>query len=168
MPSNHLIPSIPLLLLPSVFPSIRDFLCIRWPKYWNFSINPSNEYSGLISPRIVWFDLLAVQGTLKSLLHNSKAAVLQHSGFFIVKLSHANMTTGKTIALTIQMLHYWLSAKEFACNASDTWFDSWVRKIPWRRKWQPTPVFLPGESQGQRSLAGYSPWGHKSWTRLSD
>jgi len=122
----------------------------------------------LISPRIVWFDLLAVQGTLKSLLHNSKAAVLQHSGFFIVKPSHANMTTGKTIALTIQTLHYWLSTKEFACNARDTWFDSWVRKIPWRRKWQPTPVFLPGESQGQRSLAGYSPWGHKSRTQLRD
>ena len=109
MPSNHLIPCRPLLLQPSVFPSIRVFsnesvLCIRWPKYWSFSfsIRPSNEYSGLISFRMDWLDLLAVQGTLKSLLrhHSSKASVLQHSAFFIVQLSHPYMTTGKTIALT--------------------------------------------------------------------
>ena len=105
MPSNHLILCRP-LLLPSVFPSIRVFsdLCIRWPKYWNFSfsISPSNEYSGLISFRINWFVLLAVQGTLKSLLqhHSSKASILWHSIFFMVQLSHPYMTTGKTIALT--------------------------------------------------------------------
>ena len=97
----------PLLLLPLIFPSIRVFfsesvLRIRWPKYWNFSISPSNEYSGLISFRIDWFDLLAVQGILKSLLqhHTSKASILQHSAFFMVQLSHPYRTTGKTIALT--------------------------------------------------------------------
>ena len=109
MPSNHLILCGP--LLPSVFPSIRVFpsesvLRIRWPKYWSFSFNisPSNEYSGLISFRMDWLDLLAVQGTLKSLLqhHSSKALVLQCSAFFIVQLSHPYMTTGKTIALTRQ------------------------------------------------------------------
>ena len=107
MPSNHLILCCPLLLLPSIFPSIRVFsnesvLHLRWPKYWSFSINPSNEYSGLISFRMDWFDLLAVQGTLKSLLqhHSSKASVLRDSAFFIVQLSHPYMTTGKTIALT--------------------------------------------------------------------
>ena len=109
MPSNHLILCHSLLLLPSIFPSIRDFssesvLCIRWPKHWtfSFSIGPSNEYSGLSSFRIDWFDLLSVQGTLKSLLqrHSSKASILQHSAFFILQLSHPYMTTGKTIALT--------------------------------------------------------------------
>ena len=109
MPSNHLILYCPLLLLPSIFPSIRVFsnesaLCIRWPKYWNFSfsISPSNEYSGLISFKIDWFDLLAVQRTLKSLLqhHNSKASILQCSAYFIVQLSHPYMTIGKTITLT--------------------------------------------------------------------
>ena len=109
MPSNHLILCRPLLLLPSLFPSIRVFpnesvICIRWPKDWNFSFNisPSNEYSGLISCRIDWFDLLAVQGTRKSLFqhHSSKASILQHSAFFIVQLSHPYMTIGKTIALT--------------------------------------------------------------------
>ena len=109
MPSNYLIICHPLLLLPSIFPSIRVFsnelaLCIRWPKYWNFSfsISPSNEYSGLISFRMDWLNLLPVQGTLKSLLqhHSSKASVLQHSAFFILQLSHLNMTTGKTIVLT--------------------------------------------------------------------
>ena len=111
MPSNHLILCYPLLLLPSIFPSIRVFsnesgLHIRWPKYWSFSfsISPSNEYSGLISFRIDWLDLLAVQGTLKSLLqyHSSKASILQSSAFFIVQLLHPYMTTGKTIALTRQ------------------------------------------------------------------
>ena len=110
MPSNHLILCCP-LLLPSFFPSIRAFsnesaLHIKWPKYWSFSfsISPSNEYSGLISFMIDWFDLLVVQGTLKSLLqqHSSKASILQHSAFFIVELSHPYMTTGKTIALTRQ------------------------------------------------------------------
>jgi len=112
MPSNHLI-LCRLLLLPSIFPSIRIFsnesaLWIRCPKYWSFisSISPSKEYSGLISFRMDWFDLLAVQGTLKSLLqhHSSKALVLQHSAFFMVQLSHPYMTTGKTIALTRQTL----------------------------------------------------------------
>ena len=111
MPSNRLILSHPLLLPPSIFPSIRVFsnesvLRIRWPKYWSFSfsISPSNEYSGLVSFRIDWFDILAVQGTLKSLLQHqsSKASILQHSAFFIVQLSHPYMTTGKSIALTRQ------------------------------------------------------------------
>ena len=111
MPSNHLILCHPLLLLPSIFPSIRVFsnesaLRIRWPKYWNFSFNisPTNEHPGLISFRMGWLDFLAVQGTLKSLLqhHSSKASILQHSTFFIVKLSHPCMTTGKTITLTRQ------------------------------------------------------------------
>ena len=109
MQFNCLILCHPLLLLPSIFPSIRVFsnesaLHIRWPKYWSFSISPSNEYSGLISLRIDWFDLLAVQGTLRSLLqhHNLKASILRHSAFFMVQLSHLYMTTGKAIALTIQ------------------------------------------------------------------
>ena len=111
-PSNHLILCHPLLLLPSTYPSIRVFpnesvLCIRWPKYWHFSfsISPSNEYSGLISFRMDWLDLLAVQGTPKSLLqrHSSKASILWHSAFFIVQLSHPYMTNGKTIALTRQI-----------------------------------------------------------------
>ena len=109
MPSNHLILCHPLLLLPAIFPSIRIFsnesaFRIRWPKYWgfSFSISPSNEYSELISFRIDWFDLLAVQGNLKSLLqhHSSKTSVLQRSAFFMVQLSNPYMTTGKTIALT--------------------------------------------------------------------
>ena len=109
MPSNHLILCRPLLLLPSIFPSIRVFfnesaLLIRWPKYWifSFSISPSNEYSRLISLKMDWLNLLAVQGTLKSLLqhHSSKASLLQCSAFFMVQLSHPYMTTGKTIALT--------------------------------------------------------------------
>ena len=125
MLSNHLILCLPLFLLPSILPSIRVFynelaLCIRWPKYWNsFSISPSNEYSGLISFRIDWLDLLAVQGTLKSLLehHSSKASVLQHSTFFTVQLSHPYMTTGRTIALTRQTDLCWpnnVSAFEYA------------------------------------------------------
>ena len=111
MPSNHLILCYPLLLLPSIFPSIRVFsnesaLCIRWPKYWSFSFNTShsNEHSGLISFRMDWLDFLAVQWTLKSLLqhHSSKASILLCSAFFIVHLSHPYMTPGKTIALTRQ------------------------------------------------------------------
>ena len=119
MPSNHLILCHPLLLPPSVFPSIRVFsnesvLCIRWPNYWSFSISPSNEYSGLMSFRMDWVYLFAAQGTLKSFLqyHSSKASILRCSAFF------------------------------------------------WRRKWQPTPVFLPGESQGRGSLVGCRLWGH--------
>ena len=109
MPFNHLILSQPLIVLPSIFPSIRIFsnesaLHVRWPKYWSFSfsISPSNEYSGSISFRMDWLDLLAVQGTLKSLLqhHSSKASILWPSAFFLVQLSHPYMTTGKTIALT--------------------------------------------------------------------
>ena len=109
MPSNHLILCRPLLLLPSIFPSMRVFsnesaLCIMWPKYWSFSFNisPSNEHPGLISCRMDWLDLLIVQGTLKSLLqhHSSKASILQCSAFLIVQLSYPYMTTGKIIALT--------------------------------------------------------------------
>ena len=109
MPSNHLILCHPLFLLPSIFPSIRVFstesaLCIRWPKYWSFSFNisPTNEHPGLISIRMDWLDLLAVQGTLKNLLQHrsSKASILWRSAFFTVQLSHPYMTTGKTIALT--------------------------------------------------------------------
>ena len=107
MPSNHLMLCRPVLLPPSIFPSIRVFsnesvFHIRWRKYWSFSISPSNEYSGLISFRIDWFDLLAVQGTLKSLLqhHSLKASILWRSAFLMVQLPHPHMTTGKTIALT--------------------------------------------------------------------
>ena len=109
MPSNHLILCRPLLLLPSIFPSIRVFskesaLCLRWPKYWSFSFNisPSNEHLGLSYFRMDWLDLLTIQGTLKSLLqhHSSKASILHCSGFFIVQLSHPYMTSGKTLALT--------------------------------------------------------------------
>ena len=111
MPPNHVILCCPLILSHSIFPSIRVFsnksaLCIRWPKYWSFSFNitPSNEYSGLVSFRMDWLDLLAVKGTLKSLLqnHSSKTSILQCSAFFIVQLSHPYMTSGKTIALTRQ------------------------------------------------------------------
>ena len=110
MPSDHLVLCHPLLLLPSIFPRIRVFsnesdLCIRWPNYWGFrfSLSPSNEYSGLITFRIDWFDLHAVQGTLKSLLqhHSLKASILQRSAFFMVQFSHPCLTTGKTTALTI-------------------------------------------------------------------
>ena len=112
MLSNHLILCHPLLLLPSIFPSNKVFsndsaLRIRWPKYWSlsFSVSLSNNYSGLISFRIDWFDLLAVKGTLKSLLqdHNSKASILWNSAFFMAQLSHPYMTTGKTVALTLQI-----------------------------------------------------------------
>ena len=132
MPSNHLILCHLLLLPPSVFPSIKLFsnksvLCIRGPKYWSFgfSISPFYEYSRLISFRMDWLDLLAVPGTLKSLLqhHSSKASILQRLAFFMVQLSHPYVTTGKTIALT-----------------------RWTFVSPWRRPLQPTPVFLPGES----------------------
>ena len=113
MPSYHLILCHPLLLLPSIFPSIRVFsnestLRIRWPRYWSFSfsISPSNEHPGLVSFKMDWLDLPAIQGTLKSLLrhYSSKASILRHSAFFIVQFSHPYMTTGKTIALTRQTL----------------------------------------------------------------
>ena len=140
MLSNHLILCCPLLLLPSIFPRIRVFsnelsLCIRWTKSWNFSfsfsISPSNEYTGLISFRIDWFDLLAVQGTLRSLLqnHNSKTSILRCSAFFMDQLSHPYMTTGKTIALTIQnfvtftccILMRWNQLKSYKFNICKIW-----------------------------------------------
>ena len=156
MPSNHPILCRPLLLMPSIFPSIRVFsnesaLCIRWPKYWNFSFNisPSNEHPGLISFRMDWLAFLAVQGTLKSLLHyhSSKASILQRSAFFIVQLSHPYMTTGKSIALTKQtfvdkvmsLLFNILSRLEKAITPHSSTF-AW--KIPW-----------------MEGLAGCSPWG---------
>ena len=134
IPSNHLILCRPLLLQPSIFPSIRVFsnesvLCIRWPKYWsfNFSISSSNEYSELISFRIDWFDLLSVHGTLKSLLqlHNSKASILQCSAFFMVQLSHPYMTTGKTMAPNylrpaITLIRYLPLFPAWLCLASET------------------------------------------------
>ena len=159
MPSNHLILCHPLLLPPSIFPSIRVFskesaLWIRWPRDWSFSfsISSSNEYSLLISFRIDWFDLLAVQGTLKSLLqyHSSKASILQHSAFFIVQLSHPYVTTGKTIALT---------RRTFAGKVMSLLFNRLSRLVIQRRQWHPTPVLLPGKSHGRRSLVGCSPWG---------
>ena len=129
MPSSHLILYRPFLLLPSIFPNIRVFskesvLSIRWPKYWSFSfsISPSNEYSGLISFRMDWLDLLAVQGTLKSLLqhHSSKASILRCSAFFMVQLSHPYMTTGKTIGLT-----RWT----FVCNVMSLLFNMLSRLV---------------------------------------
>ena len=123
MPSKYLILCHPILLLPSIFPIIRVFsnesvLRIRWPKYWSFSISPSNEYSGLISFSMDWLDLLAVQGTRKTLLqhHSSKASILQCSAFFIVQISHAYMTTGKTIALTRQPFIGKLLIKQLSSN----------------------------------------------------
>ena len=139
MPSNHLILCRPLLLLLSIFPSIRVFsnesaLCIRWPKYWSFSfsINPSNEHPGLISFRMDWMDLLAVQGTLKSLLqhHSSKASVLWCTAFFIVQLSHPYTTTGKTIALT-----RWTFVGKVMSHILCIWFPlllaSYIRMLCW-------------------------------------
>ena len=131
MPSNHLILCHPLLLLPSVFPSIRVFsnestLRIRWPKYWSlsFNISPSDEHPGLISFRMDWLDVLAVQGTLKSLLqhHSSKASLLRCSAFFIVQLSHPYMTTGKTIALTKEtFVDKGLSSQSYGFFSSRVW-----------------------------------------------
>ena len=123
----HLIFCHPLLLIPSIFPSIRIFsnelvLCIRWPKYWNFScsISLSNEYSGLISFRTDWFDLPSVQGTLKSLLqhHSSKASIIQHSAFFMVQLSHSHMTTGKIIMFYIKIIFSFLHlrTRKYMCT----------------------------------------------------
>ena len=127
MPSNNLVLCHPFLLLPSISPSIKVFsnesaLRIRWPHYWNLSINPSNEYSGLISFGIDWFDLLAAHGTLKNLLqqHNSKALILQRSAFFMVRLSHPYMTTGKTIALTV---------RTFVCKLTSLFFNMLSRFV---------------------------------------
>ena len=141
MPSNHLILCHPLLLPPSIFPSIRVFsnesaLRIRWPKYWNFSFNisPSNEHPGLISFRMDWLDLLAVQGTLKSLLqhHSSKPSILRCSAFFIVQLSHPYTTTGKTIALTRQT--FVGKAMSLLLNMlSNLIFDKGGKNIQWRK-----------------------------------
>ena len=156
MPSNYLILCCPLLLLPSIFHSIRVFpnelaLCIRWPKYWSFSFNisPFNEHTRLISFKMDWLDLLAVQGTLKRLLqhHSSKASILRGSAFFIVQLSHPYMTTGKNIALT-----RWT----FVDKVMSLLFNMLSR-----RQWHPTPVLLSGKSHGWRNLVGCSPWGHK-------
>ena len=128
MPSSHLILCHPLLLLPPIPPSIRAFsnestLRTRWPKYWSFSlsISPSNEHPGLISVRMDWLDLLAVQGTLKSLLqhHSSKASILRHSAFFTVQLSHPYMTTGKTIALTAAATAKSLQSCPTLCDSID-------------------------------------------------
>ena len=155
LPSNHLILCHPLLLLPSIFPSIRVFsnesaLRIRWTKYWSFifNISPSNEHPGLISFRMDWLDLLAVQEILKSLFqqHSSKASILWGSTFFIVQLSHPHMTTGKTITLTTQT---------FVGKAMSLLFN----RLSGRRHWQPPPVLLPGESQARASLVGYRLWG---------
>ena len=152
MPSNHLILCHPLLLLPSIFSRIRVFsnksvLCIRCPKFWSFSfsISPSNEYSGLISFRIDWFYLLAVQGTLKSLLqhHSSKESMTSN----IVFPEFWTSLVGQMVKQLPTM--------------QETQVRPWVGTIPWRRKWQPTPVFLPGKSHGRRILLGYSPWGRK-------
>ena len=159
---------------------------------FSFSISPSNEYSGLISFRIDWFDFLAVQGTLKSLNqhYNMKASILQCTAFFTVQLSHPYTITRNTIALTTWMF---VGKVMSVCSISPTnvllnptvkggfsggtvvkkkkpickcrrpkkyGFNPWIGKIPWRRKWQATPVFLPGKPHGQRNLVGYSPWSH--------
>ena len=158
MLSNYLILCRPLLLLSSTFPTImvfsnRSAVRIRWPKYlsFSFSISPFNEYSGFISFRIDWFDLLAVQGTLQSLFqhHSLKASILWHSACFMIQLSHLYMTTGKTIALII-----WT----FVGKVISLLFNMLYRFVR-RRQWHPTPVLLPGKSHGQRSLVGCSPWG---------
>ena len=156
MPSNHLILCCRLLLLFSIFPSIikgfsnESALQIRWPKYWSFSVSPSNEYLRLISFRIDWFDLLVVQGILKSLLqnHNLKA-LIWCSAFFMVQLSHPYMTTWKTIAL-IANLQCWYCLTCHLQTSLTTY---------WRRQWHPTPVLFLGKSHGQRSLLGCNPWG---------
>ena len=167
MLSNHVILCHPLLLLPSIFSSISVFsnesvLCIRWPKYWSFSFStsPSNEYSGLISFRMDWLDLLAVQGTLKSLLqhHSSKASILRRSAFFIVQLSHPCMTTGKTIALT-----RWT----FVSKVMSLFFNMLSRFV----------ILEDGMATHSSILAWRIPvdrrawWAHgvaKNWTRLSN
>ena len=157
MPSSHLILCRPLLLLPLIPPSIRVFsneltLHTRWPKYWSFSlsISPSNEHPGLTSVRMDWLDLLAVQGTLKSLQHHSsKASILQCSAFFTVRCTHSYMTTGKTIALI---------RRTFVDKAMSLLFNMLSRLVSGKTM-SPTPVLLPGKSHGCRSLVGCTPWG---------
>jgi len=158
MPSSHLILCRPLLLLPPIPQSIRVFsnestLCMRWQKYWSFSFSiiPSKEHPGLISFRVDWLDLLAVQGTLKSLLqhHSSKASILWCLAFFTVQLSHPHMTTGKTIAWTRQSL----AGKVMSLLLN------MLSRLVQRRQWHPTLVLLPRKPHWWRSLVGYSPWG---------
>ena len=163
MPSNYLILCRSLLLLSSVFPSIRVFsselaLFIRWPRYWSlsFSISPSNEYSGLISFEIDWFDLLAVQGTLKALLHHhsSKASILQHSAFFMVQLSHPYMTTGKTIALTIWTFVGKVTPLLFNTLSRFLWHphsSTLAWKIPWME--EPGGLQSMGSQRVRQNLA---------------
>ena len=185
MPSNHLILCCP-LLLPSIFPSIRIFsnesvLRIRWSEYWSFSFNisPSNEYSGLISLRMDWLDLLAVQGTLKSLLqyHSSKASILRCSAFVIVQLSHPYMTTGKTISMTVTLslhgckLHHPcletfkpLTALSLSPNPSpcDTCkLTTQRRAVPVPGGWSSNPTLLTFPQEGRTSfhlVTAASPW----------
>ena len=157
IPSSHLILCRPLLLLPPIPPSIRVFsnesvLCIRCPKYWSLSvsISPSDEYSGLISFRIDWLDLLAVQGTLKSLIkhHSSKASILQCSAFFMVQLSHPYMTARKTIAL----IRWTLDGKVMSL------LFNMLSRLVQRRQWHPTPVLLTGKSHGWQVHGGKQGW----------
>ena len=159
MPSSHLILCRPLLLLPPNLPSIRVFssestLCTRWPKDWSFSFSiiPSKGIPELMSFRMDWLDLLAGQGTLKSLLqhHSSKPSILGCSAFFTVQLSYPYMTTGKTIALT-----RWT----FVGKVIMSLLFNMLSRLVQRRQWQPTLVLLPGKSHGWRSLVGCSPWG---------
>ena len=156
---NHLILFHLILLLPSIFPSIKVFsnesaLCIRWPKYWSFSfsIGPSNEHPGLISFRMDWLDLLPVQGTLKSLLqhHSSKASILQHSAFFTVQLSHP------WLSLPWLLEKLCLTIRTFIGKVMSLLFNMLSRLVITflNRKWQTALVFLPGKSNGQKSLAG--------------
>ena len=155
MPSNHLILCCPLLLLPSIFPSIRVFsnesvLHIRWPKYWSFSftISPSNEYSGLISFRMDWLDLLAVQGTqASSQNHSSKVSILRHSAFFIVQLSHPYMTSGKTIALT-----RWtdIQIKQTALKEAGSQVNGTSMNLEYKEAWIGISNTLWGDDRVQR------------------
>ena len=179
MPSNHLILCHPLLLLPSIFPSIRVFsnestLHIKWPKYlsFSFSINPFNEYSGLISFRIDWLDFLAVQGTLKSLLqhHSLKTSILWSSAFFIVQFSHPYMITGKTIALTVwifvnkvmSLLFNMLSSLGFSCSVG--W---WFWSGPDWLIWAPLMCLLPGWLvAAQSKMVSLTCWQAVSWFGL--
>ena len=172
MSSNHLI-FCQTLLPPSIFPNIRVFsnesvLCIRWPKYWSFSfsISPSNEYSGLISFRIGWFDVLAVQGDSQE---SSPAPQFKSINSLVLSLFYGPTLTSvpkfwKNCMEKLFVFPGGSDGKVPACNEGDLGsipgFDPWVRKMPWRRKWQPTPVFSSGESQGRGSLVGYRLWGH--------
>ena len=174
MPSSHLTLCRPLLLLPPIPPSISVFsnestLHMRWPKYWSFSFSiiPSKEHPGLISFRMDWLDLLAVQGTLKSLLqhHSWKASILWHA-YYMPENNNTPISEGPNLADTYINCFGsggfpgGASGKEPTCQCrrcKRCGFDPWIGKMPWGRAWQPTPVFLPGKSLGQRSLVGYSP-----------